>query len=902
MTDGTEAEPSVSPPQAPPLARPSRWTYLGRLVMTGVRYAMGAALGLWLGDLVLIGLARGGATWRQWAQGMGAAAFVALSTALLLGAVLGPVLVPVARRLCDRARLQWATLRRGYVEARHAFLAGVVALPLLLVLWAGAAYETITSLLFTFARPDTTAAALLVSITALVVVFLVAWPWALRGGRSLVEGMSRVRGLRWLVGRAWRIPALFAVPLLSASAVVAILNRQILGSLPWHEVTPLLGLVAGVAVAVYLPLGPVWFRRAALGLTLTTFAFGFVAGLRLHKEASAAQDIAFDRAMSGRAGYAAWVFALDVDRDGQISTLGGGDCAPFDPKRYTGAPDMPGNGIDEDCDGTDMTYQALDVRSPMRIPPDTIPPHPTVVFVTIDALTATKLAAIGGHRPVMPRVEELAGRSLLFTGCFSQGPSTRMSFPSIFTSRWDSQQSFEYTGRAPYSFSDKERTLQEAFDDAGYETAAVIPNVYFDRSRWESITKGFQRVDTSALSSPAGKHDAAEVTDAALRILSEQRTRPLYLWVHYYDAHPPYGPPPGVTPPDHDDRTYYDEELTYIDAELGRLIDAVDHRSDPTYVVLTADHATSFHPVPEMRHWNYGYDIYTSTLHVPLLFHGPGLKTGRSTDVVSTMDIAPTLANLLGLDTKGRFEGTSLAPELLLAATDPKRMLFHEYDLPENEFRGKGESPGVRLAAHRPVRPDPQPRTRDLRALRLVCRLLGAARPVRGARSPSGGGEAACDPQRVRLQVPAWPWPGAADHGGWPQLAAGQASNLHRRGAVTRWLRSSDEPILLPCRGLAPPPSSPLSRPRRVPTRRRATRLQPPVNPLHSMLRRTVPPRPRRSTQTPRQWRPTPPPPRPPSRASDGPRTGISPASTPPSTWWPGPRSASSSRRSRPTG
>ena len=689
-TEGTALPAAEGPRDARPETS-SRWTRLGRLIMTGERYALGATFGLWLGDLVLIGAARGGATWKQWAQGMGAAAFVALSTALLVGALLGPPLVPVLRQLADRGRLHWATLRRGDVDARHAFLAGVLALPLLLVLWAGAAYEVTSSVMFDFARPDTIAAALVVSLTALVVVFHVAWPWALRGARSLVEGTSRVRGLRWLVGRAWRIPAIFAVLVLSAATVAAVLARQVLASLPWHEVAPLFGLLIGVSVAAYLPLGPAWFRRAALGLTVLVFLAGFVAGLRLRKESSTAQDIAFDRAISGRTGYAAWVLALDVDRDGQISTLGGGDCAPFDPRRYTGAPDVPGNGIDEDCDGSDMTLQALSVRPPMQIPPGTIPAHPTVIFVTVDALTATKLAAIGGHRPVMPRLEELARRSLLFTHCFSQGPSTRMSFPSIFTSRWDSQQEFVYTARAPYSFSDKERTLQDAFDDAGYETVAVIPNVYFDRSRWESITKGFQRVDTSALSAPTGKHDAVEVTDATLRILSEERTRPLYLWVHYYDAHPPYGPPPGVTPPNHDDRTYYDEEVAYIDAQLGRLIDAVDHRSDPTYLVLTSDHATSFYPVPGLRHWNYGYDIYTSTLHVPLLFHGPAVRTGLSEDVVSTMDVAPTLANLIGLDTKGRFEGTSLAPELLEGKSDPKRMLFHEYDLPENEFRGKGD-------------------------------------------------------------------------------------------------------------------------------------------------------------------------------------------------------------------
>jgi arylsulfatase A-like enzyme len=667
------------------------WQRLGRRIMTSERYAIGAALGLWLGDVVLIGASRGGATRAQWVQGMGAAAFVALSTAIVVGAVLGPIVVPVVRDVVDRSRLQRAVLRRGDVETRHAFLARVLASPVIIALWAGAIYEVTSTVPFGFARPDTTAAAMAVSLTVVVALFHVAWPWAVRGALALVERTSRARVLSWLVGGVWRIPAVLGVLVLVGAGVAAFLARQILASLPWHEAAPLLGLVLGVSIAVYVPLAPAWVERTALALTVLVFAGGLAAALRLRPESSAAQNIGFDRALSGRTGYAAWTFALDFDRDGQLSILGGGDCAPFDPKRYTGAPDVPGNGLDEDCDGVDMSPQALSVRPFMAVPPNVVPAHPTVVFVTIDALTATRLAAISGQRSVMPRLDDLAGRSMLFTHCFSQGPSTRMSFPSIFTSRWDSQQQWEYTGRAPYSFSEKERTLQDAFDDAGYETAAVIPNTYFSRPRWGSLTKGFQRVDESALTSPSGKHDAVEVTDAALRILSEQRTRPLYLWVHYYDAHPPYGPPPGVTPPDRDDRTYYDEELAYIDPQLGRLIDAVDQQANPVYLVLTADHATSFHPVPELRHWNYGYDIYTSTLHVPLLFHGPGLKTGPREDVVSTMDVAPTIANLLGLDTKGKFEGTSLAPELLGTEHDPKRMVFAEYYLPENEFRGKGD-------------------------------------------------------------------------------------------------------------------------------------------------------------------------------------------------------------------
>src|SRR3984957_18270015 len=61
------------------------WAQLGRLVMTCERFALVAALGLWTADAVLLAVSRGGATWTQWAVGMGGAGFVALSTAIVVG-------------------------------------------------------------------------------------------------------------------------------------------------------------------------------------------------------------------------------------------------------------------------------------------------------------------------------------------------------------------------------------------------------------------------------------------------------------------------------------------------------------------------------------------------------------------------------------------------------------------------------------------------------------------------------------------------------------------------------------------------------------------------------------------------------------------------------------------------
>jgi arylsulfatase A-like enzyme len=257
----------------------------------------------------------------------------------------------------------------------------------------------------------------------------------------------------------------------------------------------------------------------------------------------------------------------------------------------------------------------------------------------------------------------------------------------MFTSRWDSELTQVFSPHFPYSLATTERQLQDVLDDAGYDTAAVLPAPYFQADRWQSLTRGFQHVDASAV--PAGKHNAPLVTDAALRVLSSQGDRPLYLWVHYYDAHGPYVPLPGVASGHQSEQELYEAELGYIDRELARLIAAVDARPEPTYLILAADHATVFHPDPSTRRAHYGYDLYTATLHVPLIVHGPRIPPGRIDGVVSTMDIAPTITDLLRVPDTTRIEGQSLLPEMLIGRNDPDRILFHEFYLGEHFFRGK---------------------------------------------------------------------------------------------------------------------------------------------------------------------------------------------------------------------
>jgi tetratricopeptide (TPR) repeat protein len=144
------------------------------------------------------------------------------------------------------------------------------------------------------------------------------------------------------------------------------------------------------------------------------------------------------------------------------------------------------------------------------------------------------------------------------------------------------------------------------------------------------------------------------------------------MWVHVYDPHAPYAPPPadlaragGVA---------YDGEVAYVDGEIARLLAAVESRPDAprTAVIVTGDHGEGLGEHGEATH---GMLVFESTLRVPLIIRSPGVAPAERRDAASLIDLAPTVLALAGRPAAQLPGRNLLGPP----ATDPETYAESEY-------------------------------------------------------------------------------------------------------------------------------------------------------------------------------------------------------------------------------
>ncbi len=264
--------------------------------------------------------------------------------------------------------------------------------------------------------------------------------------------------------------------------------------------------------------------------------------------------------------------------------------------------------------------------------------RPSILLVTLDT---TRADAIGPEATGVrtPSFNAVAARGRVFRQAYATVPETLPSHASLMTGLYPAGHGLHENARR---LPDATPVLAEQLRGAGYRTAAVVAS--FVLAKRFGLARGFDLYDDNL---PEGRQErvAREVTEAALAALDGSAGAPLFLWVHYWDPHHPY------TPPEPFKSAYpnspYLGEVAYMDAELGRLVEAFERRATgPTAIILVGDHGEGLGDHGESQHGNL---LYQSTMHVPLVLAGPGVTAVSSESPVSIRRVYHTVLDWAGL-------------------------------------------------------------------------------------------------------------------------------------------------------------------------------------------------------------------------------------------------------------
>jgi arylsulfatase A-like enzyme len=339
--------------------------------------------------------------------------------------------------------------------------------------------------------------------------------------------------------------------------------------------------------------------------------------------------------------------------------------------------------------------------------------HLSVILISIDTLRTDHLGCYGYQRPTSPNIDRFAAESVLFEQCVNTGGGTLPVHMSMLTSLSPTVHGvFPNNGRA---LAKGHTTLAEALREGGYSTGAFVDGGYV--SGRFGFTQGFDVYFDRNFKGVTGKIEShfdsggfAELMPRALKWMRQNRDRPFFLFLHTYDTHSavdrlPYESPPpflgqfvaadysGSFDGCRADRcasellvwhnqarsrgelepgglfteeemefmvSLYDGAISYVDDQIGLLLSTLEEigLGQRTLVILTSDHGEEFLEHGYLLH----HQNYEEVARVPLIVRFPDRRHAgrRVVDLVSTLDVLPSVLDVTGQSPLGQAMGSSL--------------------------------------------------------------------------------------------------------------------------------------------------------------------------------------------------------------------------------------------------
>lgn len=316
-------------------------------------------------------------------------------------------------------------------------------------------------------------------------------------------------------------------------------------------------------------------------------------------------------------------------------------------------------------DGTSASAAGYPIFSlPRLLAPDRESrPLRGAILLSLDTLRADHVGTYGAGRADTPNLDRFAAESMVFETAVATSPTTTASHMSMLTGLYPLVHSV-YGPRVV--LSTEIPTLAQTLSAQGWTTAAITENgMIHPRSGFARGFDYYREFRGGGLRTTTGH--VREVVDSGLAWVEEHRDERFFVFLHTYEVHGPYEPPPEfdryrATDAESEldrDRRAYAGEVVYTDHEVGRLFDGLSKLGllDDVAILVTANHGEGFGE----HSFGHGLSLHEEAIRVPMLLRAPGrVEAGRRSQPVSLVDVTPTFLDLLGIAPASPMQGRSL--------------------------------------------------------------------------------------------------------------------------------------------------------------------------------------------------------------------------------------------------